>query len=387
MTELVRDEGESVSLERLSIARQALAEAETLPEIARLIDQAEILRQVARRVKLSLDAQNDWAEYKLDAERTAGQMLKVMEPKRGARPGNKSSKVTNQTSPEVTNSPPRLEDIGVTRMQSHKWQMLAELPDEEFEDFKTEARAKEKEITQAGALKLAKHNRREQAKKEHAAKFGETVPQRPTVTLASWSDWLPAQPICDLLITDPPYSTDLDDVSTFAGEWLPEALDKVKPSGRAYVCIGAYPAELLAYLTVDPPPHLTLANVLVWTYRNTLGPKPSHDYKLNWQAILYYRGIEASPLDCPEMVEQFSVQDINAPDGRRGDRWHAWQKPDLLAERLVRHSTRPGDLVLDPFAGTGTFLLAAAKLGRSAAGCEIDEANLAIAQERGCERA
>ncbi len=387
MTELVKGDAESVSLERLSVARQALAEAETLPEIARLIDQAEILRQVARRVKLSLDAQNDWAEYKLDAERTAGQMLKQMEPKRGARPTKKAHDVPNKKAHDVPNPAPKLEDIGVSRIQSQRWQMLAELSDEEFEGFKAEARAKEKEITQAGALKLAKHKRREQAKKEHAAKFGEVVPERPKVTLATWSNWLPAQPICDLLITDPPYSTDIDDVFAFAGEWLPAALDKVKPSGRAYVCIGAYPTELLAYLTVDPPSHLTLANVLVWTYRNTLGPKPSHDYKLNWQAILYYRGNEAPPLDCPEMVEQFSVQDINAPDGRRGDRWHAWQKPDALAERLIRHASRPGDTVLDPFAGTGTFLLAAAKLGRTAAGCEIDPDNLAIAQERGCERA
>ncbi len=35
------------------------------------------------------------------------------------------------------------------------------------------------------------------------------------------------------------------------------------------------------------------------------------------------------------MTEQFSVQDINAPDGRLGDRFHAWQKPDELAERVI----------------------------------------------------
>lgn len=242
-------------------------------------------------------------------------------------------------------------------------------------------------VAASDIIRAEKHHRREEQKREQAARVAEVMPERPQVTLASWADWLPTQPPCDLLLTDPPYSTDVDDIEGFARAWLPIALDKVKPTGRAYVCTGAYPDELATYLAIKPPEHLTLANVLVWTYRNTLGPKPTHDYKLNWQAILYYRGADAPPLDCPEMIEQFTVQDINAPDGRIGDRWHAWQKPDLLAERIVRHSTRPGQSVLDPFTCTGTFLLAAARLGRRAAGCDIDPKNLAIAEERGCLRA
>jgi len=111
------------------------------------------------------------------------------------------------------------------------------------------------------------------------------------------------------------------------------------------------------------------------------------NYKQNWQAILYYRGRSAPPLNCPELVEQFSVQDINAPDGRLGDRYHAWQKPDDLARRFIRHATKPNDLVLDPFAGTGTFLLAAAALGRRACGCDRDANQIATAIQRGCQHA
>jgi len=184
----------------------------------------------------------------------------------------------------------------------------------------------------------------------------------------------------DLLLTDPPYSTDVEDIEAFAASWLPLALSKVKPSGRSFVCVGAYPKELLAYLKYAP------MQVLVWTYRNTMGPTPSHDYKLNWQAILYWRGAEAPPLDCDIMNEQFTVQDINAPDGRLGDRYHAWQKPDALAERLVRHATKSGDLVVDPFTCTGAFLIAATKLGRRAVGSDISEENLKIAISRGCRR-
>jgi hypothetical protein len=177
----------------------------------------------------------------------------------------------------------------------------------------------------------------------------------------------------------------VEDITRFAQEWLPVALEKVRPTGRAYVCIGAYPHELQAYLTARRG-DMTLAQVLVWTYRNTLGPAPALDYKQNWQAILYFRGRDVAPLRAPLLTEQFSVQDLNAPDARLGDRYHAWQKPEALAERFIRHATNPGDLVLDPFAGTGTFLLAAAKLGRVAAGCDHDPEQVALCLKRGCVR-
>ncbi len=72
--------------------------------------------------------------------------------------------------------------------------------------------------------------------------------------------------------------------------------------------------------------------------------------------------------------------------GRHGDRHYTWQKSDELAERLVRHSTAAGALVVDPFAGSGTFLLAAARLGRRAIGCDQSEEALRIVMERGCRR-
>ena len=198
---------------------------------------------------------------------------------------------------------------------------------------------------------------------------------RPTVTLASWESWLADQEPCDLLLTDPPYSTDVEDISAFANAWLPAALAKMKPTGRAYVFIGAYPAELACYLSIAQP-----EQVLVWTYRNTMGPTPTHNYKLNWQAILYYVGKDAPPLGCPILNEIWTVQDIATPQIRH----HAWQKPDQLAERLIRHATETGDRVLDPFVGTGTFVLAAAHLGRIGKGCDISKEHIELARKRGC---
>ena len=210
-----------------------------------------------------------------------------------------------------------------------------------------------------------------------AANGGDCGP--PIVQVADCIDWLLRQTPCDLLLTDPPYATDVDDIAAFANRWLPVALDKVKPTGRAYVCVGAYPKELHAYCSVRMP-----EQILVWTYRNTIGPATKDRYKLNWQAILYYVGKDAPPLNCDSLNELFSVQDINAPDGRQGDRFHEWQKPLELADRLIRHATKPGNLVLDPFCCTGSFVISAATLGRVAKGCDISIKNLDIAIKRGC---
>ncbi len=204
----------------------------------------------------------------------------------------------------------------------------------------------------------------------------------PVVDVADAVEWLIRQEPCDLLITDPPYMTDVEDIGEFAERWLPVALDKVKPTGRAYVCIGAYPEELHAYCSVRMPDQ-----ILVWTYRNTMGPATKDRYKVNWQAVLYYCGVDAPPLNTDSLNELFSVQDINAPDGRQGDRFHEWQKPLDLAERLVRHATMPGAVVLDPFCCTGTFIIAASKLGRVGLGCDISSDNIGIAVARGCSRA
>lgn len=191
----------------------------------------------------------------------------------------------------------------------------------------------------------------------------------------------------DLLLTDPPYSTDVDNIEEFVNSWLYNALNNVKSTGFAYIFIGAYPNEVRAYLNAKIPEHIELCQQLIWTYKNTLGNNPKDRYKQNYQVCLFYRGIDAPELDCPLTNEQWAVQEINAPDGRQGDRYHAWQKPIEIAERFIRHSTKKDMTIYDPFACTGTFLLAAAKLGRKAYGYEINEDNAKIAIERGCSLA
>ncbi len=58
------------------------------------------------------------------------------------------------------------------------------------------------------------------------------------------------------------------------------------------------------------------------------------------------------------------------------------QKPIALVERMIRASTKPGDLVADFFCGSGTTLLAAKQLGRRWLGCDISAKAVAIARRR-----
>lgn len=65
-----------------------------------------------------------------------------------------------------------------------------------------------------------------------------------------------------------------------------------------------------------------------------------------------------------------------------GEKLHATQKPEALLWRILASSTAPGDVVLDPFFGTGTTGAVAKKLGRHWIGIEQDERYVALARER-----
>lgn len=183
----------------------------------------------------------------------------------------------------------------------------------------------------------------------------------------------------DFLITDPPYMTNVDDICEFSKEWLPLALTKIKDTGRAYVFVGAYPQELQAYLAISEP-----NQILVWSYNNTMtGNMPKYKYFENWQAILYFVKNDAPELDCPIDLDHLAC--INMPHPcRTQKRVYEFQKPDDLAEHYICHSTNEDDLIIDPFAGSGTFLVAAATHARWAIGSEISKSVIEIAKQRGC---
>ena len=362
------------------LARFALIGREKLVAVRaeiRAIDKVGLADEV-RRQKLS-EAQ-EIAEAVLDAETKLGELMAKVPTQQGKRtdiqPHNSGD---NKLKADI------IREAGFTPMQVSRFETLAAHP-EIVEQAKAEARENDDIVSRSLVLNMVRTQKKtdeiETAKERIKAQ--EKPTDAPTLFIGDGIGYQPPVDY-DLLLTDPPYSTDVEDIDSFAASWLPNALQYVKPTGFAYVFIGSYPNELRAYLNIEPPKHMKLEQVLVWTYKNTLGQNPKDRYKQNWQACLFYRGAEAPALDCPLTNEQWAVQEINAPDGRQGDRYHAWQKPMEIAERFVRHSTKQGMTVFDPFACTGTFLLAAAKLGRRAYGFEINPENAEIAYSRGCK--
>lgn len=61
---------------------------------------------------------------------------------------------------------------------------------------------------------------------------------------------------------------------------------------------------------------------------------------------------------------------------------HPTQKPELLLERIIQASTKEGDLIFDPFMGSGTSGVVAHKMGRRFVGVELDKNHFELAQKR-----
>ena len=192
----------------------------------------------------------------------------------------------------------------------------------------------------------------------------------------------------ELLYTDPPYMTDIPEgkVGEFVESWLNLAIQKTKKSGRMLIFSGAYPMEIQAYLNVLLNQDKFIVDTpLVWVFNNTLGVTPKMKYNLNYQLIWHLYSKDSPELDISITNDMLSAQVENAPDGRQANKLHTWQKPDDLAIKHITQTTKEGDLVVDPFTCTGTFLIAASKLGRIGKGCDNNQANLDIAISRGCK--
>ena len=345
----------------------------------RAIDKLEVAQDVREQ---KLHEAQAISEAVLDAEVKIGQLMKNLPKASGG--DRRSENFKNDSGVDFEKSKTEvIKDAGFTLKQAERFQQLAD-NQELVEQAKQEARANDDIVSRSAVLNKIKSQKKadeiEQAKAKIASQASNECES--VIRIGDGINYKPSESY-DLLLTDPPYSTDIEDINDFAQSWLPNALEHVKPTGSAYVFIGAYPEELRAYLNVKIPEHMNFIQVLIWTYKNTLGNNPKNRYKQNYQACLFYRGVNAPALDCPLTNEQWAVQEINAPDGRLGDRYHAWQKPIEIAERFIRHSTKQGETVFDPFACTGTFLLAAAKLGRNGYGFEISPENAKIAEQRG----
>lgn len=114
---------------------------------------------------------------------------------------------------------------------------------------------------------------------------------------------------------------------------------------------------------------------------------PTPEQYATMRAMLNASGGEYLRREYEDLRRPFTV---NALD-QWGDVWrfpierhrqHPAQKPLPLMSQIIRVSSRPNDIVLDPFAGSGSTLVAAKNLGRRAIGIELEERYCEIAAER-----
>lgn len=141
----------NLALTRYDSMRQAIVEAHSIDDVKEIRDKAEALRQYAKQAGESLENQNMIAEIKLRAERRAGELIGEM-PKNTGGWSEKNLRSHDDTARSV----PTLSDLGITKMQSSRWQSIASLPEEVFEAEIVEAKAKAMELTSSGMLKVAK---------------------------------------------------------------------------------------------------------------------------------------------------------------------------------------------------------------------------------------
>jgi site-specific DNA-methyltransferase (adenine-specific) len=227
----------------------------------------------------------------------------------------------------------------------------------------------------------------------------------------------------DLVVTDPPYAIakaawdefeSLDAYVAWCDGWLAEIARVLAPHGSAYVCGFS---EILAELKARSARRFAGCRWLVWYYRNkaNLG----RDWGRSHESILHLRMGEAR-IDVDAVRVPYNghttrypsrVQAVNSQygGGKRRDRWepnplgakprdvievpvlcngmtekteHATQKPELLIERLVRASSRAGELVVDPFVGSGTTAVVADRLGRRWIAGDADSRFIGLSRTR-----
>jgi hypothetical protein len=142
------------ALIRYDAARKAIAAAHRVDEVKAIRDRAEAVRTYAQQAR-DLQLQNMACEIRLRAERRAGQLLLDMEKNPGTRgEGRPRKDGTKRRSSRPTANRPTLEEIGISKDQSAKWQKIALLVnDATFEKALVQAREKTGELSTAALLR------------------------------------------------------------------------------------------------------------------------------------------------------------------------------------------------------------------------------------------
>lgn len=240
------------------------------------------------------------------------------------------------------------------------------------------------------------------------------------------SDILEALPLlpdefADLIIIDPPYNLtknfngftfsqrSIESYDEYLASWFPLVCKKLKKNGSLYIC-GDWKCTSSLQRAVEK--ELFVLNRITWQREKGRGSKSNwknsmediwfavknpKDYYFNVEAVKIKRKVvapyrqEGKPKDWEESDGgKFRVtypsnfwDDISVPFWSMPENTdHPTQKPEKLYAKLILASSRPGDLVFDPFLGSGTASVTAKKLGRNYCGIELNEEYCLLAQKR-----
>ncbi len=197
----------------------------------------------------------------------------------------------------------------------------------------------------------------------------------------------------DLVITDPPYRVisggkphkkgqpsgmlskndgkifEYNDVNPEI--WIPEVYRILKNNSHCYIMTNTINLE--NYLRICRETGFGLHNVLTWEKNNVT---PSRWYMKNGEFIIFLRKGKAKTINnvSSKMIHQFN--------NIIGNKTHPTEKPVDLMKFYISNSSDNGDLVFDPFSGTGATLVAAKELNRQYLGYEIDKKYFDIAETR-----
>ena len=210
----------------------------------------------------------------------------------------------------------------------------------------------------------------------------------------------------DLIVADPPYnlgknygnnqdSKGFEEYLSFSKKWSTEALRILKPTGTLYIFMGF---RFISYLyhILDRELGMFFNSWIVWHYTQGMGRKkgfsPRHDDILMFTKSKRYK----FNLDNVRIPQKYYRNRNNMRGANPGDVWifshvhycnenrqkHPTQKPEALIERMVLASTDEGDLVVDPFCGSGTTLRVCQQLKRDTVGIEINPEYVSMTKDR-----
>ena len=245
-----------------------------------------------------------------------------------------------------------------------------------------------------------------------------------TTIQADLFDILPLMPdaFADLIIIDPPYnlakdfngtkfkSMSNDDYENYLRSWFGKVCDKLKPDGSLYLC-GDWKSTAAMQRVIEES-GLTILNRITWQREKGRGAKSNWKNGMEdiWFAVKdpknYYFNVEAVMMKrkviAPYRVDGVAKDWMETEEGNfrityPSNFWddisipfwsmpentdHPTQKPEKLIAKLILASSQPGDVVFDPFLGSGTTSVVAKKLGRIYCGVELNELYCLFAAKR-----